>query len=72
MVGKTKHLSKTDLRRGLFTKAVVPSAPAPEPLAKPSPARSALPAATSADEQDLLFDLTAFDAAPKTRVNNGK
>ena len=58
MPGKTRHLSKTDLRRGLFTKA--PSAPAPDPAARPD--------ATSADEQALLFDLAPSDAALKTHL----
>ncbi len=70
MPGKTKHLSKTDLRRGLFTKAGSP--PAPEPIAQPPPVRSALPAAISSDEQALLFDLSPLDTAPKKRVKAGK
>ena len=52
MAGKTKHLSKTDLRRGLFTKPA--AAPAPEPAASAPVAR---PEPTSAAEQALLFDL---------------
>ena len=55
MSGKTRQLSKTDLRRGLFTKPEAPSTPAP----------AAFPGATSADEQALLFDLAALDSVPK-------
>lgn len=69
MPGKTRHLSKTDLRRGLFTKVEAPPAPAPEIVPKQAPA---LPAATSSDEQALLFDLTPLDPAPKKRVKAGK
>lgn len=72
MPGKTRHLSKTDLRRGLFTKVEAPPAPAPEIVPKQAPAHSALPAATSSDEQALLFDLTPLDPAPKKRVKAGK
>ena len=59
MPGKTRHLSKTDLRRGLFTKSAAPPASAATPVA--------LPGATSADEQALLFDLPPLDALAKTR-----
>ena len=59
MPGKSRHLSKTDLRRGLFTQPVEAPAPAPAP--------TALPDATSAAEQALLFDIAPIDAAPKTR-----
>ena len=55
MPGKTRHLSKTDLRRGLFTKTAAP----------PAAALPALPAATSPDEQALLFDLAP---TPQTRA----
>ena len=60
MPGKTRHLSKTDLRRGLFTKTAAPPAAAP-----PAAALPALPAATSPDEQALLFDLAP---TPQTRA----
>ena len=63
MPGKTRHLSKTDLRRGLFTKAKTPPATVPEPATTVSPG-----AATSAAEQALLFDLAPFDAAPQKRT----
>ena len=63
MPGKTRHLSKTDLRRGLFTKAPSPSAPDP----------ATRPGAISADEQALLFDLAPSDAALKTHpAKSGK
>ena len=55
MPGKTRHLSKTDLRRGLFTKTEAP----------PAAALPALPGATSPDEQALLFDLAP---TPQTRA----
>ncbi len=54
MAGKPKQLSKTDLRRGLYT--------------KPEAAPAVFPGATSADEQALLFDLTAFDNTSKSRT----
>lgn len=62
MADKTTHLSKTDLRRGLFTKAKATPAPA-----QPS---TAFPSATSAAEQDLLFDLPPPAPVPKTRPGN--
>ena len=63
MPGKTRHLSKTDLRRGLFTKAASPPAPGP----------ATRPGAISADEQALLFDLAPADAALKTHpAKSGK
>lgn len=62
MSGKTRHLSKTDLRRGLFTKTEKP------PPVASAPAPAAFPAATSAAEQALLFDLVPPEAAPKTHT----
>ena len=66
MPGKTRHLSKTDLRRGHFTKAGSP--PAPDRAT-----RTARPDATSVDEQALLFDLAPIDAALTTHpAKSGK
>ncbi len=62
MAAPTPHLSKTDLRRGLFTKPAAAPAPAPAPTPK------TFPAATSPEEQALLFDLAPFASPAKTRA----
>ena len=52
MSREPRHFSKTDLRRGRFTK--------PETGIASQPLTGEI--ATSPDEQALLFDLTTFDA----------
>lgn len=73
MSEKPRHLSKTDLRRGLFTKAQ--ASPPPKPIAPapaPEPVKSGISRATSAAEQALLFDLSSFDAPPRKGTRTSK
>ena len=64
MSGKTGHPSKTDLRRGLFTKTETP----PRTASAPAASRGAV----SAAEQALLLDLTPIAAPEKLSAQRVK